>query len=143
MKLQEYQTKNIFAKHAIPKPRGRLAFSAHEAKSIAQELGGRVVIKAQVLIGGRGKAGGIRLAKTAEEAETLATKILGMEIRGLRVHKILVDEGINIAREIYLGIIIDRVTQCPVILASGVGGGDIEDIARYSPEKSLQQPIEV
>jgi succinyl-CoA synthetase beta subunit len=142
MKLQEYQTKNIFAKHSIPIPRGRLAFSATEAKHIAQGLGGRVVIKAQVLIGGRGKAGGIRLAKSAEEAENLATKILGMEIRGLRVHKILVDECINIARENYLGIINDRSLQCPVILASGVGGGDIEDVARYSPEKIIKLPID-
>jgi len=142
MKLQEYQTKNIFAKHSIPIPKGRLAFSASEAKHIAQELGGRVVIKAQVLIGGRGKAGGIRLAKSAEEAENLATKILGMEIRGYHVHKILVDEGINISREIYLGIINDRSTQCPVILASGVGGGDIEDVVRYSPEKIVKLSID-
>ena len=141
MKLQEYQTKNIFAKHSIPIPKGRLAFSAIEAKHIAQELGGRVVIKAQVLIGGRGKAGGIRLAKTAIEAENLATKILGMEIRGLRVNKILVDEGINIAQEIYLGIANDRFLQCPVILGSGSGGGEIEDLVRYSPEKIIKLPI--
>ena len=142
MKLQEYQTKNIFTKYAIPIPKGRLAFSAIEAKHIAQDLGGRVVIKAQILIGGRGKAGGIRLAKTAEEAETLAAKILGMEIRGLHVNKVLVDEGINIAREIYIGIINDRNLQCPVLLVSGVGGGDIEDVARYSPEKIIKLPID-
>lgn len=142
MKLQEHQTKTIFAKHNIPIPRGRLAFNAVEAKRIAQELGGRVIIKAQVLIGGRGKAGGIRLAKTAEEAEVLAAKILSMELRGLPVHKVLVDEGINIEREIYIGIINDRYLQTPVILASEAGGGEIEEVARYAPEKIIKLPID-
>ena len=96
MKLHEYQSKQIFAKYGVPIPRGRVATTASEAKQIAEELGGRVVIKAQVLVGGRGKAGGIRLAKTPKEAEELATQILGMEIKGLPVRKVLVDEAVSI-----------------------------------------------
>ena len=90
MKLHEYQSKAIFAKYGIPIPKGRVAATAAEAKQIAEELGGRVVIKSQVLVGGRGKAGGIRLAKSPEEAEALATQILAMEIKGLPVRKVLV-----------------------------------------------------
>ena len=113
MKLHEYQSKQIFAKYGIPIPKGRVAATANEAKAIAEELGGRVVIKSQVLVGGRGKAGGIRLAKTAKEAEDLATQILGMEIKGLSVRKVLVDEAANIVQEIYLGITNDRGARRP------------------------------
>ncbi|NTU74753.1 MAG: hypothetical protein HGA86_01360 [Anaerolineaceae bacterium] len=104
MKLHEYQSKAIFAKYKIPVPKGRVTGTASEARQIAEELGRRVVVKAQVLVGGRGKAGGIRLANTPEEAEELATQILGMEIKGLPVRKVLVDEAANISKEIYLGI---------------------------------------
>ena len=100
MKLHEYQSKQIFAKFGVPIPNGRVAATAAEAKQIAEELGGRVVIKSQVLVGGRGKAGGIRLAKKPEEGEDLATAILGMEIKGLPVRKVLVDQAANIDNEI-------------------------------------------
>ncbi|MEJ5201907.1 MAG: ADP-forming succinate--CoA ligase subunit beta [Anaerolineales bacterium] len=135
MKLHEYQSKQIFAKYHIPIPQGRIADNACDARQIAQELGGRVVIKAQVLAGGRGKAGGIRLARTPEEAEALTTHILGMEIKGLPVHKVLVDEAVNIAQEIYLAIISDREERAPLMMASSEGGVDIEEVAHISPEK--------
>lgn len=142
MKLHEYQSKQIFADHGIPIPRGRVAATANEAKSIADELGGRVVIKSQVLVGGRGKAGGIRLAKNSDEAEELATHILGMEIKGLPVRKVLVDEAANIDKEIYLGITNDRAARKPVIMASSEGGVEIEEIARQSPEKIIKIHID-
>jgi succinyl-CoA synthetase beta subunit len=135
MKLHEYQSKQLFAEAGIPIPRGRVAMSAAEAKSIAEELGGRVVIKAQVLAGGRGKAGGIRLASDPEEAEELATDILGMEIKGLPVRKLLVDDAVEISSEIYLGVTNDRVTKCPVMIASAEGGVEIEVVAHTEPEK--------
>jgi succinyl-CoA synthetase beta subunit len=135
MKLHEYQSKQIFMRYQIPVPRGRIASSAQEARQIASELASRVVIKAQVLVSGRGKAGGIRLAKSPKEAEDIATLILGMDLGGYRVRKILVDEAINITKEIYLGISIDRAAYKPVILASSAGGVNIEEIARMSPEK--------
>src|SRR5574339_986816 len=99
MKLHEYQSKTIFAKYGIPIPKGRVAATAQEAKQIAEELGGRVVIKSQVLVGGRGKAGGVKLAKDPAEAEQLATQILGMQIKGLTVQKVLVVPTANIASE--------------------------------------------
>lgn len=135
MKLHEYQSKQLFAKYNIPIPSGRVAATAAEAKQIAEELGGRVVIKSQVLVGGRGKAGGIRLAKNAHEAEELATQILAMEIKGLPVRKVLVDEAANIEAEIYLGITNDRAARRPVMIASSEGGVEIEEVARTSPEK--------
>jgi succinyl-CoA synthetase beta subunit len=142
MKLHEYQSKQLFAKHGIPIPRGRVAATANEAKSIAQELGGRVVIKSQVLVGGRGKAGGIRLAKDSDEAEELATQILAMEIKGLPVRKVLVDEAANINKEIYLGITNDRTARKPVIMASAEGGVEIEEVARQTPEKIVKIHID-
>jgi succinyl-CoA synthetase beta subunit len=135
MKLHEYQSKSILAKYGVPTPKGRVAATADEAKQIAEELGSRVIIKSQVLVGGRGKAGGIRLAKTPKEAEELATAILSMEIKGLPVRKVLVDEAVSIERELYLGITNDRSTRCPVMIASGSGGVDIEEVARENPEK--------
>ena len=122
MKLHEYQSKQIFAKYGIPIPKGRVAATAHEAKAIAEELGGRVVIKAQVLVGGRGKAGGVKLAKDPNEAEQLATQILGMEIKGLPVRKVLVDEAAAIETEIYFSITNDRTARKPVMIASAAGG---------------------
>ena len=142
MKLHEYQSKLIFSKYGIPIPKGRVAATAQEAKQIAEELGGRVVIKAQVLVGGRGKAGGIRLAKTPEEAETLATQILSMEIKGLPIQKVLVDEAANIEKEIYLGITNDRAARKPVMMASSAGGVEIETVARESPEKIIRSHID-
>lgn len=142
MKLHEYQSKQIFSKFGIPIPKGRVAATASEARQIAEELGGRVVIKSQVLVGGRGKAGGIRLAKTVKEAEEFATQILGMEIKGLPVRKVLVDEAANIDQEIYLGITNDRASRRPVIMASAAGGMDIEEVARTNPEKIIKIHID-
>lgn len=142
MNLHEYQSKQIFARFGIPIPRGKVALNSTEAKHIAEELGGKVVIKAQVLVGGRGKAGGIRLARSPEEAEELATFILGMDIKGLPVRKILVDEAVNIERELYVGITNDRNARCPVMMASADGGVDIEEIARRSPEKIVKVYID-
>jgi succinyl-CoA synthetase beta subunit len=142
MKLHEYQSKQIFAKYGIPIPNGRVAATAAEAKQIAEELGGRVVIKSQVLVGGRGKAGGVRLAKNTEEAEDLATIILGMEIKGLPVRKVLVDQAANIDKEIYLGITNDRAARKPVLMASAAGGVEIEEVARETPEKIVRVHID-
>jgi succinyl-CoA synthetase beta subunit len=142
MKLHEYQSKQIFAKYGVPIPKGRVAATAAEAKQVAEELGGRVVIKSQVLVGGRGKAGGIRLAKTPDEASDVATQILAMEIKGLPVRKVLVDEAANIEKEIYLGITNDRAARKPVMMASGEGGVEIEEVARVSPEKIIKVHID-
>jgi len=142
MKLHEYQSKKIFDRFEVPIPRGRIANTASEAKQIAEELGGRVVIKSQVLVGGRGKAGGIRLAKDPKEAKDLATEILAMEIKGLPVRKILVDEIVDIDQEIYLGITNDRNSREPVVIASAAGGIDIEEVAQDSPEKIFKLSID-
>ncbi|MDD5467137.1 MAG: ADP-forming succinate--CoA ligase subunit beta [Anaerolineales bacterium] len=138
MKLHEYQSKQIFARYGIPIPKGRVAATAYEAKQIAKELGGRVVIKSQVLVGGRGKAGGIRLVKDPDEAEDIATQILAMEIKSLPVRKVLVDEAADISKEIYLGITNDRSTRRPVLMASAAGGVEIEEVARQTPEKIIK-----
>ena len=120
LKLHEYQSKQIFAQHGIPIPKGKVATTAQEARDAAIELGGRVVIKSQVLVGGRGKAGGIKLAKSPQEAEDLAQQILSMTIKGLPVRKVLVDQAADIKQEIYLGITNDRVARRPVMMASGL-----------------------
>jgi succinyl-CoA synthetase beta subunit len=142
MKLHEYQSKQYFGKFGIPIPRGRVAATANEAKQIASELGGRVVVKSQVLVGGRGKAGGIRLAKSPQEAEEMAAQILAMEIKGLPVRKVLVDEAADIDSEIYLGITNDRNARKPVMMASSAGGVDIEEVARETPEKIVRVNID-
>lgn len=142
MKLHEYQSKHIFAKYGIPIPKGRVASTAEEAKHIANELGKRVVIKSQVLVGGRGKAGGIRLAKNSDEIESIAAEILSMEIKGLPVRKVLVDEAANIDKEIYLGITNDRSARKPVMMASAAGGVEIEEVARKTPEKIIKVHID-
>jgi succinyl-CoA synthetase beta subunit len=141
MKLHEYQSKQIFAKYGIPIPKGRVAATAAEARHIAEELGGRVVIKSQVLVGGRGKAGGIKVAKDPAEAEQFATQILSMEIKGLPVRKVLVDEAAAIEQEIYLGITNDRAAKQPVIMASAAGGVEIEEVAKTNPEKIIKLHI--
>jgi succinyl-CoA synthetase beta subunit len=142
MRLHEYQSKNLFARYGIPIPRGRIASSATEAKQISEELGGKVVIKSQVLVGGRGKAGGIRLAKTNKEAEEYATEILGMEVKGIPVRKVLVDEAVSISKEIYLSIANDRNSQKPLLMASSAGGVDIEETALKSPDKIIKRIID-
>jgi succinyl-CoA synthetase beta subunit len=142
MKLHEYQAKLIFADHGIPIPRGRIATTPDEAKAISHELGGRVVVKAQVLVGGRGKAGGVRLANFPEEAEELATQILAMHIKDLPVRKVLVDEAADIKEEIYLGITNDRAARRPVMIASAEGGVEIEEVARTLPERIVRMHID-
>jgi succinyl-CoA synthetase beta subunit len=138
MKLHEYQSKALFADQGVPIPRGRVASTSAEAKSISQELGTRVIVKAQVLVGGRGKAGGVRLANTPEDAENLATQILRMRIKDLPVRKVLVDEAVEPVVEIYLGVTNDRTANCPVMIASSEGGIDIEEVARTDPEKIVK-----
>jgi succinyl-CoA synthetase beta subunit len=142
MKLHEYQSKLIFSKYGIPIPKGRVASTASEARLIAKELGGRVVIKSQVLVGGRGQAGGIRLAKNPDEAGEITTEILAMEIKGLPVRKVLVDEAANIESEIYLGITNDRAERKPVMMSSSAGGVEIEEVARETPEKIIKVHID-
>jgi succinyl-CoA synthetase beta subunit len=142
MKLHEYQAKQVFAGFGIPIPRGRVASTASEAKSIAQELGGRVVVKSQVLVGGRGKAGGIRLASSPSETEEVATQILAMRVKGLPVRRVLVDEAAAIAEEIYLGVTNDRVARAPVMIASSEGGVEIEEVARTLPGRLFRITID-
>ncbi len=142
MNLHEYQSKQIFAQYGIPVPRGRVAANSDEAKQIAEELGGRVVVKSQVLVGGRGKAGGIRLAKKSDEAGELATQILGMEIKGLPVRRVLIDEAVSIEKEIYLGITNDRAAHKPVIIASAEGGVEIEEVAARNPDRIVRLHID-
>ncbi|MGD8634641.1 MAG: ADP-forming succinate--CoA ligase subunit beta [Anaerolineales bacterium] len=138
MKLHEYQSKQMFEDFGVPIPKGRVAMTAQEAKSIAEELGGRVVIKSQVLVGGRGKAGGIRLVDSPEEAEEAATQLLSMTIKDLQVRRVLVDEAAEIETEIYLGITNDRGERSPVMIASAEGGVEIEEVARTHPDRIVR-----
>jgi succinyl-CoA synthetase beta subunit len=142
MKLHEYQSKQLFARYGVPIPRGWVTTGATEAGHLAEELGGRAVIKAQVLVGGRGKAGGIRLANSPDEARQLAAQILSMEIKGLPVRKVLVDEAAAIDQEIYLAITNDRTARKPVIMASAAGGVDIEEVAATTPEKIFKVHVD-
>ncbi len=142
MKLHEYQSKAIFSKYGIRIPNGVLCSSADEARQAASQIDKRVVVKAQVLVGGRGKAGGIKLATTPDDAEKVAAQILAMGIKGLPVHKVLVDEALDIATEMYLGIVVDRATRRPILMASCSGGIDIEEVARTTPEKIVRTPID-
>jgi succinyl-CoA synthetase beta subunit len=141
LKLHEYQSKLLFAQRGIPISKGRVAATAQEAREIAAELGGRVVIKSQVLVGGRGKAGGIKVAKNLQDAEEYAAQILAMTIKGLPVRKVLVDEAAEIKTEIYLGVTNDRAAKCPVMMASSAGGVDIETVAAETPEKIIREHI--
>ena len=142
MNLHEYQAKRLFAQHGVPIPNGKVATTADQARDIARELGGRVVVKSQVLIGGRGKAGGVKLANNPDEAEALATQILGMDIRGFTVRKVLLDEAVDIGQEIYLAILIDRSRRLPMLMASAAGGMDIEQVAAETPEKIFRAYID-
>jgi len=142
VKLHEYQSKAIFARHGIPIPKGSVADNAEQARQIAAQIGKKVVIKAQVLVGGRGKAGGVKLAATPNEAEELADQILEMNIKDLPVRKVLVDEALDLAREIYLGIVVDRAARCATMVASSAGGIEIEEVARTTPEKIMRVSID-
>ncbi len=142
MNLHEYQAKDILAKYGIPVPPGKIAFTADEAKQIASEFGDTVVIKAQVHTGGRGKAGGVKLAQTPEEAREKAAQILGLNIKGFITKKVLVAKAVNIAKEYYAGLILDRVTQRVVLMLSKEGGVDIEEVAAARPEALIKYPID-
>ncbi|MDQ4077036.1 MAG: ADP-forming succinate--CoA ligase subunit beta [Chloroflexota bacterium] len=135
MKLHEYQSKRLFGEFGIPIPQGEVATTPEEARQIAERIGKPVVVKAQVLVGGRGKAGGVKLAKTPEEAEARAREILGMDIKGLTVEKVLIDPAADIKDEIYLGVTLDRAARKNAIMASAAGGVDIEEVAATTPEK--------
>ncbi len=135
MKLHEYQAKEIFRRYGLPVPPGKVATTPAEARAIAEELGYPVVIKAQVLVGGRGKAGGVKLAHSAEEAEQVAGAILGMDIRGIRVEKVLVAQAVDIQSELYLSMVLDRTSKRVIGMASAAGGIDIEQVAAETPEK--------
>jgi succinyl-CoA synthetase beta subunit len=134
MDIHEYQAKELFRKAGIPVPPGEVATTPDEAEAIASRLGGTVVVKAQVHSGGRGKAGGVKLADSAAGARDHASRILGMEINGLTVHQVLVTPAEDIASEAYVGVLVDRKTQAPVFMVSPEGGIDIEEVARVNPD---------
>lgn len=138
MNIHEYQAAELLAERGIPVNSGQVASTPDEAAAIADGLGRLVAVKAQVHTGGRGKAGGIKLAKNAAEARDAASQILGMDIRGHTVHHVLVVPGVDIAREFYLGVVLDRPRRAPVVMASAEGGVDIEDVAREHPEKIVK-----
>ena len=142
MKLQEYQAKRIFGQFGVPVPQGDVAATPAEVRAIAERIGGTVVIKSQVLVGGRGKAGGIKLARSPQEAEDVAGRILGMDIKGLTVKKVLVDPGADIRKEIYLGMVLDRASRRVVVMASSEGGVDIEEVAASTPEKIITVAVD-
>jgi succinyl-CoA synthetase beta subunit len=149
MKIHEYQAKVLLSRYGIPVPRGKVVAEAAEAGEIAQELGSKVVIKAQVHAGGRGKAGGIKSASSPAGAERAARELLGKRLvtaqtkpEGLPVEKVLVEEAVESKRELYLGIAVGEARRCPVMIASPAGGMDIEDIARQSPQQVLKLHID-
>ncbi|MBE9470079.1 MAG: ADP-forming succinate--CoA ligase subunit beta [Chloroflexi bacterium] len=148
MKVHEYQAKALLAQFGIPVPRGKVAYTPAEARGIAAELGCKVVIKAQVYAGGRGKAGGIKLANTPEEAEKAARDLIGTRLvthqtgpEGVPVSKVLVEEASDVERELYLSILIDSTTKLPLMMASEAGGVEIEQVAETTPEKIFKAYI--
>ena len=150
MKIHEYQAKSVLARFGVPVPRGEVAFSAAEAGEIARRLGGDVVVvKAQIHAGGRGKGGGVKIVRSAQDAEEVATQMIGMTLvthqtgpEGKKVGRVLIEEGLQIDRELYLSILIDRAAERPVIIASAAGGMDIEDVAAKDPEKILREHVD-
>jgi len=140
--IHEYQAKDILRGYGVPIPPGDVAATADEAEQIARRIGRTVVVKAQVHAGGRGKAGGVKLAKTPEEAREVASRILGMQIKGLTVQKVLVTDAADIASEAYVGVILDRASKKPVFMVSPAGGIDIEEVAAKTPEKIMRLPID-
>ncbi|MGO9239792.1 MAG: ADP-forming succinate--CoA ligase subunit beta [Bryobacteraceae bacterium] len=149
MKIHEYQAKAILAKYGVPVPRGRVATTVDEAAEIARELGGRVVVKAQIHAGGRGKGGGVKLAQGAEQARQAAAQILGMTLvthqtgpEGKVVRRLLVEETLPIAKELYAGVVLDRVQAQPVLMASAAGGMEIEEVAARTPESIRKEAFE-
>src|SRR5271167_2481984 len=149
MKIHEYQAKAILAKYGVPVPRGEVAFTVDEAEAAAKKIGGSVVIKAQIHAGGRGKGGGVKVAKDAAEAVEIAKKMLGMKLvthqtgpEGRIVQRLLIEETLPIERELYLGIVLDRAQGKPVLMASSAGGMEIEDVAAKTPELILKETLE-
>src|SRR5712692_6975291 len=150
MKIHEYQAKAILARHGVPVPQGEVAFSATEAGEIARRLGGKVVVvKAQIHAGGRGKGGGVKIAKSPDEAEAIARDMIGMTLvthqtgpEGRVVSRVLVEEGLQMTRELYLSVVLDRASGKPVMMASAAGGMDIEEVAASTPEKIVKVSIE-
>ncbi|MGC8761257.1 MAG: ADP-forming succinate--CoA ligase subunit beta [Bryobacteraceae bacterium] len=149
MKIHEYQAKQILARYGVPIPRGRVAETPEEARAIAAEIGARVVVKAQIHAGGRGKGGGVKLAATPDEAAQVASQILGMTLvthqtgpEGRLVRRVLVEETLPIAQELYAGIVLDRTQGRPVLMASAAGGMEIEEVAARSPELILKQSFD-
>ena len=149
MKIHEYQAKQILARYNVRIPRGEVAYTKEEARQIAERIGGTVVVKAQIHAGGRGKGGGVKLAKSPDEAAEIAGRMLGMNLvtaqtgpEGRRVQKVLVEEGLDIRKELYLGIVIDRQIRKPVFMASASGGMDIEEVAAKSPDLILKEYVE-
>ncbi|MCH7753501.1 ADP-forming succinate--CoA ligase subunit beta [candidate division KSB1 bacterium] len=150
MKIHEYQAKAILKNFGVEVPRGHLAETAADAKKFAAELGGTVVVKAQIHAGGRGKGGGIKIAKNADEAEAFATEMIGMNLvthqtgpEGKEVRKVLIEEGLDIEREFYLGIVLDRAQSQLVFMASTEGGVEIEKVASETPEKIIKEHIDL
>ena len=139
MNVHEYQAAAILARHGIPVNPGEVATTPDEAEAIARRAGGLVVVKAQVHTGGRGKAGGVALARTPEEARAAGERILGMDIRGHTVHKVLVASGVDIGQEFYLGVVLDRPERRVLVMASAEGGMDIEEVARERPERIVRE----
>ena len=146
MKIHEYQAKAILAKYGVPVPRGEVVFTAEEAEAAAKKIGGSVVVKAQIHAGGRGKGGGVKVAKDAAEAAEIAKKILGMTLithqtgpEGRMVQRVLIEETLPIERELYLGIVLDRALGKTVFMASAEGGMDIEEVAAKTPETILKE----
>ena len=142
MNIHEYQAKDLLRAEGVPIPPGEVATTPHEAEAIARRVGRTVVVKAQVHAGGRGKAGGVKLAKTPQEAREIASQILGMKIKGLTVEKVLVTAAEDIASEAYVGIIVDRAAKKPVFMVSPAGGIDIEEVAAKTPDKIMKLPVD-
>src|SRR3954452_20747888 len=142
MDLLEYQGKQLFKKHGVPVPEGRPATSVEEAVEAAEELGYPVVVKAQVLIGGRGKAGGIKLAKDRAEVEEHAGNILGMDIKGFTVHELYIERASDIAEEYYAAIVFDRGARKPLVMLSRMGGMDVEEIAETDPKAIVRKHVD-
>ncbi|MDR1990404.1 MAG: ADP-forming succinate--CoA ligase subunit beta [Acidobacteriaceae bacterium] len=150
MNIHEYQAKAILARHGVPVPRGEIAFNPTEAGEIARRLGGEiVVVKAQIHAGGRGKGGGVKLARSSDEAETIAKAMIGMTLvthqtgpEGRVVSRVLVEEGLKMTRELYLSLVLDRASGKPVLMASADGGMDIEEVAAHTPERIHRVYIE-
>ena len=142
MKIHEYQARQIFRDYGIPVPHGVLCYTVYEVEKAAREMNRMVVVKAQVLAGGRGKAGGVKLARTVEDAKTAAKQILGMDIKGLIVEKVLVTDAVDIEKEFYVGLINDRNTKSITLMVSAEGGVEIEEVAKNNPEKIIRFSID-